>query len=83
MRRQVLAETLIVSNCMKARWIMGFLMDGEELLTEMAAILLANLDFLQLMKVRNMIKMESKFMKRYIQFLIDIYIKDYNFFRFN
>jgi hypothetical protein len=75
----VLAETLIVSNCMKARWIMGFLMDGVGLLTEMAAISLANLDFLQQMKVRNMIKMESKFMKRYIQFSIDLYTILLNF----
>ena len=75
----MLAETLIVSNCMKARWIMGFLMDGVGLLTEMAAISLANLDFLQQMKVRNMIKMESKFMKRYIQFSIDLYTILLNF----
>jgi hypothetical protein len=41
----------------------------------MEVIILANLDIIPQVKVRSMIKMEIKFMKKFIKFTIEICIK--------
>ena len=57
---------------MKDRWMMAIQMDGAEQFIEMEVIMLENFITLQQKKVRSMIKMEIKFMKKFIKFMIDI-----------
>ena len=71
-RNQVSVEILLLLNCMKDRWITAIQMDGADLFIVMEVIILANFIILQLKKVRSMIKMEIKFMKKFIKFMIDI-----------
>ena len=64
---------LILLKYMKDKWMMGTQMDGAELFIEMEAIIQANLIILQQKRAKSMTKMEIKYMKKFIKFMIDIY----------
>ena len=72
-KNQGQVETLNHGNCMKDKLLMGIQMDGVDLFIEMEVIILANLIMDLQEKVRSMIKMEIKFMKKFIKFTIEIF----------
>ena len=50
---------------------MDFQTDGEELFIEMEAIVSVNIIIIQQKKLKHLIKMEIKYLKKYIQHLIE------------